>query len=314
MFQNLKPGAIDELETWRKMIAEIRAQVDTVDAQQGIAQLSAMLDTVEAEALKRIGGLSDEQALKLENWVRGLLREIPLRKYRNLITSQILMVAEKLTTPSWIRFQKHPWGIDELTEIIEKLDLQALVGTATGEVENTIKTALDSLESALGDITTRINQIADQVNAILGQAIAGLRDFREAIDAAQALLAEANIEGAKQEVIETLEEFRKEAEKLLSSVPIPEEMRPVIDQLIESVESVDVQKAIGDPLKAVAEQLKLPEEIGDTVTDGLDTIAEVVSSVIPKQVGEELTKEIDKLFQELNNIDISGVTSGFLLN
>ncbi len=311
VFQNLKPGAIEELETWRKMIAEIRAQVDTVDAQQGLAQLSAMLDTVEAEALKRIGGLFDEQALKLENWVRGLLREIPLRKYRNLITSQILMVAEKINDAKLDQVSKSiRGGIDELTEIIEKLDLQALVGTATGGVENTIKTALDSLESALGDITTRINQIAEQVNAILGQAIAGLRDFREAVDAAQALLAEANIEGAKQEVIETLEEFRKEAEKLLSSVPIPEEMRPVIDQLIKSVESVDVQKAIGDPLKAVAEQLKLPEEIGDTVTDGLNTIADVVSSVIPKQVGEELTKEIDKLFQELNNIDISGVTSG----
>ena len=311
VFQNLKPGAIEELETWRKMIAEVRAQVNSVDPQQGLAELSAMLDKVETEALKRIGGLFDEQAIKLENWVRGLLREIPLRKYRNLITSQILLVAEKINGAKLDQVSKSiRGGIDELTEIIEKLDLQALVGNATGEVENAIKSALDSLEAALGDITTRINEIADQVNTILGQAITGLKSFREAVDEAQARLAEANIEGAKQEVIETLESFRKEAEKLLSSVPIPEEMRPVVDQLIKSVESVDVQKAIGDPLKAVAEQIKLPEEIGVTVSDGLETIADVVSSVIPKQVGEELTQEIDKLFQELNNIDISGVTSG----
>ncbi len=304
-------GVIEDLNEWRQRLEEATAGMGRFDADAARDGARAILDRFETEAEARIGAVFDQQIERLEAWLRGLLRELPIRRIRNDITAQIEEVARAIAGAELDRVAREiRGGLDTLTEALESLDLEEVVNQATAELAGLLSDALDQVEAALGTITDQINALAAEASAILAQVVDGLRSFREAVDAVRALIDDAGIEEATRSVVETLSSLRETASELLSAAPLPDELRPVVEQLTEQVRAIDLESAIGEPLRAAADLLQLPPDAGDTVQEGLDAVAETISNLIPENVAQDLQAELDGLFQQLTAMDLSSLTAG----
>jgi len=304
-------GAIEELEAWRRRVAGARRGMAGFDAEAAKDGAREILDRFETEAEERIDALYEEQMARLEGWLRGLLREIPLRRLRDELTDQIEAVARAVAEAELDRAAREMReAIDTLTGALESFDLEAVVDGAVGELGSTLAGALDEVEGALGTITAEIEALAAEASRILADLSEGLVTFREAVDEVEALVETASLEEATRSVVETLSQLRETASKLLSAAPLPEEMRPAVEQLTAQVQAIDLDAALGEPLRSAARALQLPDEVGASVQEGLDRVAEAVANLIPGNVAEELEAELDALFRELTDLDLSSLTSG----
>ena len=309
--QTAERGALEELAAWRVHLAEVRALIETLDPAVGIAAFERLLDLGEAAARNALTAGVDAQLERMKAWLRGLLRELPLRALRGQLTAAILGAAQAVAGA----------GIDavaveirarvaQLTDLLASADLGQLVADATQVVEDAVGQALDQVEAALGTITTRVNEVAGQAQAVLEQAVEGLAAFRAVADEVGEALSPESIAKAAQETIDGLAALRQQAEELLTVAPLPEPLRPVIEQLTSTIEAIDLEAVIGQPLRAAAAQLRLPEEVGATVTEGLEAVAEAVSSLVPSELLAELQAELDHVLDTIGDLDLAPLTSG----
>jgi len=309
-------GGLELLEDLRLKLVEAEgfvSQFDLAAAGPAIDQLFAYIENTIGGAIE--SGI-DTQIERLENWLRGLLRELPLQRIRDQLSAALASVVDAIESADIDRVAATVRGaISQLDGLVGAVDLQALLDQAAAALADGIRQALDALEAALSSITDAINAIAGQAQAILQQAVAGLASFRQAFDQVTALVEAIDLEAATQQVIDALADLRKKAEQLLSVAPLPEELRPLVDQLIQKVEAINLDAVLRQPFDQAVATLHIPPDVADTVNGGLEQIADKVSNLIPAQIGEDLQRELDGLLarlSELNLESLSGVIGGTL--
>lgn len=304
-------GALEELASWRVHLAEVRAFIETVDPAVGIAAFERILDLGEAAARNALTAGVDAQLERMKAWLRGLLRELPLRTLRGQLTAAILGAAQAVAgagidaVADEIRAR-----VTQLTDLLATADLGQLVGEATQAVEDAVGQALDQVEAALGTITTRVDEVAGEAQGVLERVVEGLAAFRAVADEVGVALSPESIAASAQETIDGLAALRQQAEALLTVAPLPEPLRPVIEQLTATIAAIDLDAVIGAPLKAAAAQLRLPDEVGATVTGGLEAVADAVSSLVPSALLAELQAELDHVLDSIGDLDLAPLTAG----
>jgi hypothetical protein len=304
-------GVLEELADWRARIAEVRAVVEGIDPAVGMAAAARVLDLAEAEARRLWAAGVDAQLERMKAWLRGLLRELPLRQLRGQLSAAILGAAQAVTDADLDRVATDiRRAIADLGELLALPDLGELVGDATQEVEDAVRAALDQVETALSAITGAVNDVAGEARAVLERAVEGLAAFRSAVDEIRPLVDPEHVNQAAQQVIDALSDFREQAETLLTAAPVPDALRPVIEQVTATIEGIDLEEAIGQPLRAAAERLQLPDEVGTTVTAGLAAVADAVSSLVPTQLIADLRAELDGVLDTIGQLDVTPLTSG----
>ena len=309
-------GGIELIDQLRQRLVEAEGFVGQFDP----ALAGPFIDQLFAYIENDIGGAIEagieEQIVRLETWLRGLLRELPLQSVRDKISAALASVVDAIEAADIDRVAETVRGaISQLDDLLAAVDLQALLDQAAAALADAIRQALDALEAALAGITDAINAIAGQAQAIVQQAVAGLASFRQAFDQVTALVEAIDLEAATQQVIKALADLRAKAEQLLSVAPLPEELRPVVDQLVAQVEAIDLDAVIKAPLDEVAKTLQIPPDVADTVNGGLEQMAEKVANLIPAQIGEDLQAELDGLIAKLSDINLdslSGLVGGTL--
>ena len=304
-------GAIETLAEWRSQIAEVRERITGLDLAEAMGFVDAIMDRVELEAQGRIVPEMDRLVARLEAWLRGLLRELPLRSLRHQLTLAIRAVADAIRDADLdVVVDAARDVVRTLHELIAQADLGALVADATAEIEAAVRAALDDIEAALGTVTAEVDAVADQATAVLGRAVAGLRAFRTAVDAIELSIGEAGIATATDGIVESLTSLRETAEQLLSAAPLPEALRSTIEDLASMLESVDLDAVIGEPMRAVAAELRLPTDVEGSVTSGLQAISEVVVSIIPANLTAELEAIVSDALSAITDLDIGPLTAG----
>lgn len=309
-------GGLELLEDLRLKLVEAEGFVTQFDP----AAVAPIIDQLFAYIENTVGGAIehafDEQVERLENWLRGLMRELPLQSTRDRISAALASVVDAIEAADIDQVATTVRGaIRQLDDLLGAVDLQAELDQAAAALADVIRQALDALEAALAGIAGAIDAVAGQAQAILQRAVAGLTSFRQAFDQVTTLIEAIDLDAATQQVIDALANLRKKAEDLLSVAPLPEELRPVVDQLIQRVEAVDLDAVLREPFDQVVATLRIPPDVADTVNDGLEQIADKVSNLIPAQIGEDLQRELDGLFarlSELNLDSLSGVIGGTL--
>lgn len=304
-------GALEELADWRARIAEVRSIVGSIDPAAGMALAGQVLDLAEGEARRILGGGVDTQLERLKAWLRGLLREIPLRDLRARLTSAILGAAQAVTGADLDRVATAiRERIAGLSDLLAGADLGELVGAATEQVEAAVRDALDQVEAALGTITGQVNALAGQAQAVLERAVGGLEAFKVIVDEVTTSLDPSAIDRATQQAVAALTALREQVETVVSAAPLPDQLRPVIDQLVGAVSSFDLEAVVGDPLRDALAQVQLPGSVGATVTAGLESVAGAVSALVPTQLVAELGAELDHVLAAVGDLDLAPLTAG----
>lgn len=304
-------SVIDELVEWRERIAGSAANIGRFDLDMVRGVVDDFFDLAERELADRFEAAIDAQVVRLENWLRGLLAELPIADLRAKITAALQEAADKIegagidTLATDLRAQ-----IGTLSDMIDSIDLQEIINMATQALADALAVALDEIEAAIGGISAEIERVAAQVQAILSRATAGVAAFGDAVQAVTDLIAEIDISAAAQAVIDILSKLRETAEEILGEVPLPEAMRDEVAKFTEEVASIDIEGLVRQPMMAAVEQLQIPDEIGQTIDDGLSQIADIVENLIPDNIAAELQAELSDLFSELENLDLSGVLGG----
>lgn len=309
-------GGLELMDRLRGQLGQVEGFIAQADPNALEPFIDQLFDYIENDIGGAIERGIDDQIARLENWLRGLLRELPLQSIRDQLSAALASVVDAIEGADIDRAAEAVRGaISQLDDLLAAVDLQALLDQAAQALADAIRQALDALEAALAGITAAIEAIAGQAQAILQRAVAGLASFREAFNQVTVLIESIDLEGATQQVIQALSDLRQKAEQLLSVAPLPEELRPVVDQLVAKVEAIDLDAVVRAPLDEVARTLQIPPDIADTVNGGLEQIAEKVSNLIPAQLGAELQAELDGLLgrlSELNLDSLSGVIGGAL--
>lgn len=304
-------SVIDELVEWRDRISGSLANMGTLDLAVVRDAVDDFLDLAERELTDRFEAAIEAQVVKLENWLRGVLAELPIAELRAKITAALQEAADKIegagidTLATELRAR-----IGTLSDMVDSIDLQEIINTATRALADALAAALDQIEAAIGTISAEIERVAAQVQTVLSRATAGVAAFGDAVQEITDLIAEIDITAAAQAVIDILSSLRETAEEILGAVPLPEAMRDEVAKFTEEVASIDVEGLVRQPLMAAVEQLRIPDELGQTIDDGLGQIADIVANLIPDNIAAELQAELDGLFSELENLDLSGVLGG----
>ncbi len=308
---SLDETAFDLLDGWREMIASVRSTVEDIDPTEIVAHFEAMLDTLEANATDVLLRGVDGSVEVVKQWLRDLLREVPIRPLRQQLSTAIADVANSIGSAdldAGVDFLRET--LRDVSNTINDADPAVLVQAAVDELEAVIAEAINSLAVALSSITDAIDAVAGEAEAILTRAVEGLRDFGDVIEEITAAIDEAGILEAAEDIRRTLGELRDDISTLLSSAPIPDALRTGVEQIIATVESIDLDAAVGEPLRNVAAELQIPEEVATTVRDGLDAVAEAISSLVPADVIADLESMMGDLIEQIEQLDISSLTEG----
>lgn len=309
-------GGLELLEELRLKLVEAEGFVGQLDPAAAAPFIDQLLAYIENDIGGAIELGIDSQVTRLETWLRGLLRELPLQRTRDQLSAALASIVDAIEAADIDRAATAVRGaISQLDDLLAEVDLQALLDQAAAALADAIRQALDALETALAGITATINAVAGQAQAILQQAVAGLSSFRQAFDQVVVLIEAIDLEAATQQVIDALAKLRQKAEQILGVAPLPEELRPVVEQLIRQVEAIDLDAVLREPFDRVVATLRIPPEIADTVSGGLEQIADKVANLIPAQIGEDLQRELDGLVAKLSDINLdslSGLVGGTL--
>lgn len=302
---------IDELVEWRTRILSSADHIGALDLDVVRGLVDELFDMAETELVAQFETQVDLQVDRLENWLRGLLAELPIAELRGKITASLQEAADKIEGA----------GIDEvaitmrskiadLAAMIEGIDLQALINTAAQALADALALALDEIEAAIGTISAEIERVIAQVQDVLGRAISGVAAFGDAVQSVTDLIAQIDITAAAQAVIDVLSGLRETAEELLGALPLPEALRDEVAKFTEEVASIDVEGLVREPLMAAVDQLQIPDEIGGTIDDGLSQISDIVANLIPDNIAAELQAELGDLFDKMESLDLSEVLGG----
>ncbi len=302
-------GGLELMEQLREQLAQVEGFIDSIDPAAVSPFIDQLLDYIENDIGGAIERGIDDQVLRLENWLRGLLRELPLQSIRDQLSAALASVVDAIEAADIDRAAETVRGaISQLDNLLAAVDLQALLDQAAQALADAIRQALDALEAALAGITGAIEAVAGEAQAILQQAVAGLSSFRQAFDQVTVLIEAIDLDAATQQVIKAQADLREKAEKILSVAPLPEELRPVVDQMIAQVEAIDLDAVVRAPLDEVAQTLQIPPDIADTVNGGLEQIAEKVENLIPAQLGADLQAELDGLIAKLSELNVGSLS------
>lgn len=302
---------IDELVEWRERILSSTGRVGALDLDQVRGLVDDVFDMAENELAATFESEVDKQVERLENWLRGLLAELPIAELRGKITSALQEASNKIegagidTIAIELRSK-----IGDLADLIDDIDLQEIINTATQALADALAVALDEIEAAIGGISAEIERVILQVQDVLGRAVAGVAAFGDAVQSVTELIEGIDITAAAQAVIDVLAGLRETAEQLLGAVPLPEALRDEVAKFTEEVASIDVEGLVREPLMAAVDQLQIPDEIGNTIDDGLAQVADIVANLIPDNIAAELQAELSGLFDQLEALDLSDVLGG----
>jgi len=144
---------------------------------------------------------------------------------------------------------------------------------------------------------------------VLERAAAALRTFRGAVDRATHALEHAGLAAAGDRVARTLSELRDTAVTILGLAPLPESLRKQIRQLVDLLERIDLDATLFRPVRAAVAELHVPADIEASVTEGLRTIREVASNLIPAQLIESVEAEVDATLDQIAALDPSVLTA-----
>lgn len=302
-------GGLELMEELRLKLVEAEGFVTQFDPAEAAPFIAQLFDYIENTIGGAIEHGIDTQVDRLEAWLRGLMRELPLQRMRDQLSAALAGIVDAIEDADIDRVATAVRGaISQLDYLLGAVDIQALLDQAAVELANVIRQALDALEAALAQITAAIDAVAGQAQAILQQAVAGLASFRQAFDQVTALIEAIDLDAATQQVIDALTDLRQTAEQLLGAAPLPEELRPVVEQLIQKVEAVDLDAVLREPFDRVVETLRIPPDVADTVNGGLEQIADKVSNLIPAQIGADLQQELDGLLARLSELNLDSLT------
>jgi hypothetical protein len=299
------------LDQWRELVVEFNAVLDELDPVVAMTHVGAFLDLAEAKATEFLFAAIDDSVSFIQDRLRGLLREIPLRPLRQELTDGIASVAAAINDADLdAPVDAVRSGLAEISRVISELDPAALVQQAVSELEELLAGALDSLEASLGTITGAINDVAGEAAEILGRAVEGLHDFREVVDQITAAIEDAGIQEAADAIAAELHDLQEQVSELLGSAPIPDALRGSVDQLVSLLESIDLDAAVGEPLREVAAQIAIPGDVAATVRDGLQALADAVVSLVPTDVIADLNGMVGDFLAEFQNLDLAPLTAG----
>lgn len=308
---NADETVFELMDGWRAMIATVRGTVESIDPAVAMSYVDGVLDEVEATARDVLLAGVDGAVEVVKQWLRDLLREIPIRPLRLKVSQAIASAATAIADADLDAPVEVVRGaLTDLSSILDDADPAALVQNAVAEIEAVVTDLIDTIGVALASITDAINTVATQAQSVLERAVVGLRDFGEVVDTITTAIENAGIMEAANEIAATLESLREDVSALLSSAPIPDVLREGVDQIISTVEAIDLDAAIGGPLREVAAQIQIPPEVATTVRDGLEAVAETVTSLIPADVTAELEAVMADAIAAIEGLDVSAITGG----
>jgi hypothetical protein len=311
LVRSAETDAVGFLDRFRGLVVEMRAMVAGVSAATFTTEVAALLDLVEAEARARFDQAVDAQIRRLADWLRGLFADLGLADLRAMISGAIHAAARAIANAGLDRVSTEVRGaIAPLHDLVAGADLAGVVEDAKARIVAALVATFDQIESSIGAITSRIDELATEAEAVLGRGLEALQAFRVAIDEVSVLVDDLDIDELTRQAVDNLRALREAAEELVSVVPVPEQLQPVIEQLIATIESVDLDAAIGDPLRAAASRLDLPEELGADIHAALETVAEVVASLIPTEVIAELEAQMNDMIAAVADLDLAPLTAG----
>ncbi|HLF78899.1 MAG TPA: hypothetical protein VJB57_15580 [Dehalococcoidia bacterium] len=305
-------GIIEFLEKLRLQVELGRELVEGFDVTKLTVAFEHLATMIEQMLRTQIEAPIEAQVQRLEEWLRNLLRHLPLRMYRAEITSFLQSVADAIREAD---LDQYPRKVREVLNEIESLvsagNLQQQVQEALAQAAQVMTNALEDVLHALEQITFEINAVADDAAAVLGRVGSGLKEFNAAVVQMTVAVDELEIETATQQSIDQLEELRKTVETVLSVAPLPEPMRPVIDGLIETLEDFD-PSPIFAPINEALAQFSSPEqlEVFGEVTVALDKAAEVVENLIPAELIKSIEAEVDEALDVIRDFDPSTLSAG----
>lgn len=299
------------LDQWRELVVEFDAVLDGLDPAVAMTHIGAFLDLAEARATEFLFPAIDDSVSFLQDKLRGLLRELPLRPLRQELTDGIASVASAINDADLgAPVEAVRTALTEISRVVTELDPAALVQQAVEELEDLLSGALDVLETSLGTITTAINDVAADAAQILGRAVEGLQDFREVVDEITRAIEDAGIQEAADAIAAELRDLQEQVSELLGSAPIPDALRGSVDQLVSLLESIDLDAAVGEPLRDIAAQIAIPGDVATTVHDGLQALADAVVSLVPTDVIADLDEMVGDFLAEFQNLDLASLTAG----
>lgn len=303
-------GILEFLARLERDLAELRAQIGGIDPTRITAFIDDLLDTAETRLRVQIGEAIDEQVERLKEWLRSLLRHLPLRPLRVELTQLLQRAAQAVIDADLDRFAREAHELlAGLRTQIEAGDLGDRVRAVLEDIERAITGVLDQLATALETITGEIDAVAAEAQAVLGRVVEALHGFQETLAGIVQAVDNLGIEAAAQQVIDTLAGLRETAEQLLSEAPLPEPLRPLVEQLIETIRGVDVDAAF-DPVRAAAGELTLPAEVENTLTEALAKARDCLEQLIPRELIEGIEREVETLLNEIRNFDPASLLSG----
>lgn len=302
---------LDVLEDWRQMIASVRETIGEFDPAVAMAAVDDILTEVEQTARDVLVAGVEGSVEVVKQWLRDLLREIPIRPLRQQLGQAIAAAATAIADADLDAPVDAVRGaLADAAELLADADPAALVQAAVAQVEAAVTQMIDQVAAALGSITSGIEAVADQAEDILQRALGGITEFRAVVHDVTAAIEQAGIIDAANQIVATLQDLREDVSQLLSAAPLPDALRTGIEQLISTLESIDLDAAIGDPLREVAAQIQIPEEVATTVREGLEALADTVIAVVPTDVIAELDGLLADAIGQLEALDVSGLTEG----
>lgn len=306
---------LDFLEELRADLAALRAGIDALDPAALIVYLTGLLDMLEAGMRAHIAEAVDAQVERLKEWLRDLLRHLPLRQLRAELTRFIDAAAQAIRDADLDRYAREVMALlEDLRSKVSGVDLGEQVREALEGVGESIGETLETVTDALGTIGAEVEALAEQARAVLQRLVEALRGFQATIDEIAVAVENLGIEAAGQQVVDALAALRQTAEELLSEAPLPEPMRGLVEQLIETLKGIDVSGAF-DPIREAAGELAIPPEVEGTIRAGLDRARECLNNLIPAELIASIEAEITGALDEIRNFNpatlLSGVT-GFI--
>ncbi|MBN8633749.1 MAG: hypothetical protein J0M07_00390 [Anaerolineae bacterium] len=306
----LSDGILDFMEDIRATLASLREGIEGVDATQLMTFLSGLLDALEAQLRVHVVEAIDAQVERLKEWLRDLLRHLPLRQLRAEITRFIDAAVQAIIDADLDRYAQTVYDLlDNLRAQIGGLDLGDQVRAGLEQIGAQVEATLGTVTDALATVGGEITALAEQARGLLEQLVAALHGFQETINGIADAVNNLGIEAAGQQVVDTLAQLRATAEELLSVAPLPEPMRPLVEQLIETVKGVDIDAAL-DPVREIVAEFQIPPEVESTIEAGLAKAQELLQNLIPAELIASIEAEITGVLDEIRNFDPSSLLSG----
>lgn len=296
-------GVVEFLEDLRLMIRSVREQVDNPDFEQIRQFLRALAPQIEDRARQAIEVPIDKAVDRATEFIRRTMRQLPVYGIRNEITRFLLDAAQAIQNA----------GLDEpanavrnaLAEVSRQLDAGAITGqvqAALQQVNQTLTQALDGVIDALDTIQAQVDALADAAEGILQRLVDGLEAFQAAIDSVQIAIDGLGIEQVEQQLVEALTALRETATAILEAAPLPEPLRPQVEQLISLLEGVDFDEVF-EPVRAVVAELRVPDDVAGVVEDGLAEAKRVVENLIPAELIASIEAEVSQALSTIANFN-----------